>query len=215
MELDLGDEELGALDMLDEDLSTLDFARRHGLCKPYDSERPPLGELHAPPDDIFYQDLWDPSHASITNDLNGLTKERLAVTKDAALLLKAIHDLREAPGDPVTVDGRRRILGLKQELPVLRTDHELDMLTFGSTAIPDIRHLVIPSEVVNDEKDEGLEWPAKYLNYPAQCDERTKAEKLAVSREVLVHLQESIRDAYTTEDSEKVVVENLQYKPVS
>jgi hypothetical protein len=215
MELDLfsGDEEPSEL--LDEDLSPLEYARRHTLCKPYISEILALNDMHAPPDDTFYQDLWDPSQAQITNDLSGLIKERLSVTKDTALLLKAIHDFREAPSDPVTVDGRRRILSLKYELPVLRRDHELDVLTFGSTALPDIRNLAIPSEVVDKENDEGLEWPAKYFTYPAQCSDRIKAEKLAVSRDVLLYLHNEIQDAYTTEDAEQVIVENLQYKPVS
>jgi hypothetical protein len=215
MELDLGDEEPNAFELLDEELSPLEYARRHGLCKSYDSERSPFDDLNAPPDDTFYQDPWDPSHASITNELDRLTKERLAVTKDTALLLKAVHELREAPSDPVPLNGRRRILGLKQELPVLRTDHELDMLTFGSATIPDIRNLEFPSEVVDDEKDEGLEWPAKYFTYPGRCSDQIKAEKLAVSRDVLLHLQDTIRDAYTTEDSEKIIAENLQYTPVS
>jgi len=215
MELNLfsGDEELS--EPLDEELSPLEYTRRHGLCKPYNSERPALDGLHAPSDDTFYQDLWDPSHTRITNDLSGLMKERLSVTKDTAVLLRAIQDLREAPSDPVTLDGRRWILSLKQELPVLRTDHELDVLTFGSTAVPDLNNLAIPSEVVDEENDEGLEWPAKYFTYPAKCSDRIKAEKIAVSRDVLLYLSDATQDAYSAEDAKNIIVESLQYKPVS
>lgn len=203
------------LDVEEEEPSVIEYARSHGICVDYTTDQLRVDNVLVPPDDGFYQDLRDPPDADITNAVRELTKERLAVNKDAVLLLKAVHSFREPLATDVpAIDGRRRILALKQELPVLPSDYELDMLKFGSAAMPNFKHLRIPSEVTNEESDEGFEWPAKYLAYPAQSDEKVKAEKIAVSREALVYLQGAIRDDYTAADLDLTKAESLIYKSV-
>ncbi|KAF1936475.1 hypothetical protein EJ02DRAFT_413939 [Clathrospora elynae] len=201
----------------EEEPSVLEYARSHGACVDYTTERLRISDVNLPSNDTFDRDIWDPSDASITNAISGLTKERLEVNMDAALLLKAIHSFQEAPAkDYLAAEKRKWMLSLKQELPVIRSDYQLDLLNFGSAAMPDFKNLRIPNEITNEENDEGFEWPSKYSAYPAQCDEQAKAEKLAVSRDVLVHLQTSIRDTYTPDDSESIKAETLNpYVPSS
>jgi hypothetical protein len=204
------------LDLEDEELSALEYARRYGLCKAYDSEKPETGSLYSLIDDTFDQDPWDSFDESVTNAVRGLTRERLAVNKDAILFLKAVRELTDVPAqDLLMTDRWKGKLGLKLELPLLRTDNELDLMNFGSAAIPDFGTLNIPTEIVKEENDEGLQWPAKYFAYPAQCDERVKGEKLAVSKEVLVHLRDTIQEPYTPKDYEMIMVQSQKYKPVS
>jgi hypothetical protein len=199
----------------DDDRSALDYARHYGLCKPYDNEPVHDDSIPVPSDDNLDQDLWSPSKESIANAVDALIRERLAVTRDAALLLRAVHELQQkVPNDLPMTDRYHWMSNLRQELPILRTDNELDLLQFGSAAMPDLKNINIPLEFVDQEKDEGLEWPAKYLTYPAQFDNQIKAEKLAVSRDVLLHLRDAIADTYTLEDYEKNQEDHLQYKPV-
>lgn len=199
----------------EEEPSALDYARREGLSKPYYSDQFFFGNMPSPPRDDFDQDLWDLSPASITNTMNSLTKERLSVNRDAALLLKIVHNFREPPPEELlSPSSRRSARGLKQELPVLRTDNELDMLYFGCVDMPDLTKLKIPFEVVNQANDEGFEWPAKYLTYPARCVAQINAEKLAMPRDVLLYLQDAIRDSHAQGDFEKLKEECLSYRPV-
>jgi hypothetical protein len=129
-------------DLDDEELSVLDYARRHGLCVPYDAGTLHFGSLPTLSNDDVDWDLCHLSNDSITNATNALTRGRLAVNKEAALLLKIVHDLRQAPAmKEVNVERRRWMLNLRQELPVLQTDAEFDMLNFGSVAIPDFKDL--------------------------------------------------------------------------
>ncbi|KAF1839428.1 hypothetical protein BDW02DRAFT_539597 [Decorospora gaudefroyi] len=195
----------------EEEPSVVEYARAQGICVNYTVEQLLVGDIDAIASDAFDRDLLDPSDAAITNATSELTKERLAVNRDTALFLKAVHSLQEVPeADKTTKNRREWMLSLKQELPLLKTDHELDLLNFGNPAMSDLKNLHIPSETVVEENDEGLEWPAKYLAYPAQLDAQIKAEKLAVSREVLVQLQNAIRDAYTPQDSEIIKAETLR-----
>jgi len=203
------------VDLDDEGRSALDYARYHGLCTPYDREKTYHGNLPAPSGDDFDRDLWDPSNMSIANTVNTLTRERLAVNKHVIFLLKAVHELQQEPlDDGLTLDRYQRIRSLKLELPVLRTDNELDLLYFGSSAVPDFKDLRMPLETIDQEDGEGFEWPTTYVAYPIQWDKKIKAEKFAVSKDVLLHLRDAITDAYTNDDYEKIKEESLQYKPV-
>jgi hypothetical protein len=198
------------------ELPPLDYARQYGLSTPYFEEELFVGDLPTPPNDNFDQDPWDPPNASTTNMVTALIKERLAVSTYTVLLLQAVHDFcKPPPSEAPTLNLRRHARFAKQELPILRTDNELDMLSFGSTAMPDLTKLNIPSEVVKEEDDEGFKWPTKYLTYPAQCDAQIKSEKMAVSRDVLVYLQDAVTDSYSPEHFDKLKEQCLSYKPVS
>ncbi|CAG5163354.1 uncharacterized protein ALTATR162_LOCUS6417 [Alternaria atra] len=199
----------------EQDPSILEWARAQRACVDYETELLYTGNFLVPSNDDFDRYLHDPSNATIISAVSALIKERLAVDKNAALLLKAVHSLREVPTtDPSATSSQMWIRGLKQELPVLQSDHQLDLLSFGNLAVPDFKTLQIPSEVTVEQNDEGFGWPTKYFSYPAQCDAQVKAEKLAVTREVLAYLQEAIRDAYIPEDGEKIEAEGMIRKQV-
>jgi hypothetical protein len=206
------------LNILSEDEPTvLEYARFHGLSTNYALEKPTLRIIPPITDEAFDQDSVDPPDApAVTNCATELTKERLAVSKEAALLLRSVHLLSE-PLDTLQLisDRRRHILGSKHEVGLLRTDHELDVLHFGSTATPTFADLRVPLEPVDEENDEGFEWPSKYATYPAQCFERAKSEKLEVSRDILFYLQETAREHLEPPDVEKIMAEGLIHRRVS
>ncbi|CAN9283039.1 unnamed protein product [Alternaria alternata] len=202
--------------MQEQELSILEWARRQGACIDYETELLHIGRLQVPASDDYDQHLHDLSDATITTALSTLIKERLTLDKEAASLLKAVHSLQEVNATELSaIRSRMWIRDLKQELPVLQSDHELDLLNFGSVAVPDFKNLQIPSEITVEQNDEGFTWPAKYFSYPAQCDAQVKAEKLAVTKEVLEYLQEATRDAYVPEDGEKIAAESTIRKQKS
>jgi len=200
----------------EEELSVLEYARQNGLSTPFYSETLFIGGLPSPPRDNFDQDSRGLSNALTTNQTSALIKECLTVNRDAAQLLKVVHEFREPlQYDELTAKPRQFARHARQELPVLRTDNELDMICFGKASTPDLTKLNIPSEIINEENDEGFKWPRKYYRYPKQGDEQIKAEKLAIPRDVLLHLQNAIRDNFDAEDWEILKSESVRYKPVS
>jgi hypothetical protein len=200
----------------DEEPSVLEYAREQGICSDYTKELAQHSDFNIGLllGSAFDQDLRDPFDDDFANAPAAATE----LTKHVALLLKSILSLRDVPvEDPLTVDGRQRVLDLKQELPVLQTDAELDMLSFGMKLEPDVKDLRtrLPSEDLDEENDEGIGWPTKYFAYPAQCDAKIKSERLTVKRDVLSFLQSAMRDGYTLEDGEKIVAEELKSRRVS
>ncbi|ORX95794.1 hypothetical protein BCR34DRAFT_470026, partial [Clohesyomyces aquaticus] len=152
---------------------------------------------------------------SLTHQAGALTKERLNVSREAALLLKAVHYMQEPLQDEeVFPDPRRHLSRLKQEVPLLKSDPHIDLENFGSTDLPDLNSVRIPLEHFHTEDDEGPDWPTKYLAYPTEYFEAVKNEKLAVSRDHFIFLQHSIRDTYTDQDAERIKAEDVRYKRV-
>ena len=105
---------------------------------------------------------------------------------------------------------------MKQELPVLQTDAELDMLSFGTKVEPDFKDIQqrLPLEILDEEKDEGLGWPAKYLSYPLRYDATIRDERLAVTREAMTFLQDTLIDEYTPDDNAIIMAEALKSRDV-
>lgn len=199
--------------------SVLEYAREQGICVDYTTELPRLLDICLSLKNTLDQDPWDSFDDECTNATNAaqeLTKERLTLNKEAALLLKTILTLQEPPqDDPLTADARQT-RELKQELPVLQTDAELDLLHFGTRVELDFRDIRrrLPSEDLDDENDEGFAWPAKYHAYPAQCDAKLKNEKLAMTRDALSFLQNAVEDDYSIQDEEQVMAEEMQRRVV-
>ncbi|KAF2279047.1 uncharacterized protein EI97DRAFT_431268, partial [Westerdykella ornata] len=130
-----------------------------------------------------------------------MIRERLTVSKDAALLLKSMLAMRAVPEDGLPLDSCwKRMSPLNLELPLLHSDNETDLQEFGNTDVPSFSNIRLPLETVDDEKDEGLGWPAAYLEYPKIHDAECQAEKLAVSRGVLLFLQKVIHDDWGQTD---------------
>lgn len=187
----------------DDDFDVLEYARSHGLCIDYTSELQHAFSFDAPSHNTLIEDLRGPSDDINANVVDNLIKERLTLSKDAASLLRTILTVPPAQPSSISASDSKRdcIRRLKQELPILSTDPDLDVIGFGSVALPDLQHEKIPFEVVNEENDEGFQWPTRYFAYPSQVSETVKHEKLVVPREALVLLQQTIRDDDTKEDA--------------
>ncbi|KAJ4312450.1 hypothetical protein N0V94_007425 [Neodidymelliopsis sp. IMI 364377] len=205
----------------EEEPSVLEYAREAGICNDYTNELPSLHDLSTSLKNAFDQDPRDPFDDDLANAATAavqLTRQRLSIARDVALLLKEVLSLRDAApnGDANGDDDRRRILELKMEMPVLSTDAEIGMLGFGRREELDLRDLRtrLPSEDVDEENDEGFGWPVEYLAYPALYDRKIKGEKLAVTMGDLSFLQGAVRDEYTTEDYKKMIEEDLKARRV-
>ena len=204
------------LDLAEQDPSVLAYARFYGLCIDYASEPPRLPDTSTPSSESFQAGLVDlPTSHPFTDPADKLKKDRLTISNEAALLLKDIFSLQHSLAhSPLTIKTWRHTSRLKQEVPLLRSNAELDLHEFGSTEIPSLTGSNIPLAEVNEEHDEGLQWPSRYWDYPRLWEERVESEKWSVSKDVLFLLQDAVRDTWTPEDSEKITGESSNQKMV-
>ena len=83
------------------------------------------------------------------------------------------------------------------EPPLLKTDHECDFQSFMSMAEkgrqPNLKNEFFPSEDVDTEADEGLEWPSWYAELPGKVWKGVESEKLKVGSDVMQFLQQVFR----------------------
>lgn len=205
------------LDLSEPESPILDYARTHGLSRDYALESPFYGVIPTPADDAYDEALRLPIEATYQPSVHILLRERLAVNKDTAILLKEVLSGKQALVNDEDQQYRawKEVSGLKLERPLLSTDSELDLLEFGSTKEPDLNDLRVPLDSVDEENDEGLCWPSSYLRCPEKCFDQINSDKIRVSKEVLVLLQDTVTDPWTTADDERVQNEIYGYKRVS
>ena len=173
--------------------SMLEYARFYGLTRNY-LEDDPLQHLAAPHD--IYPGLEDNDDLfQIRADAVKIPDERLTIDEDAASLLSSVLALAQQPpsrnGDDYEID-TRKVQRMKVEVPLLRTDPEVDLLHFAQKIVPDLANEFLPLETVDEEADEGLDWPSWCHNLPEELTRKLKAEKLDVTNDALVALQEAL-----------------------
>ena len=176
----------------EEDPSILDYARFYGLISDH-FEPHPLRRIAAR-DTSHPLELDDDDGLSPLNfPACGLPQERLTVDAGAAVILSSIAaPAKVPPAHSAEVIDTHRIRNLKLELPLLRSDHEVDMLNFGPRVLPDLEHEFLPLEAVNEEADEGLTWPLTCYQLPGEFANKSASEKLCVSSNALAYLQETL-----------------------
>ncbi|KAF2734976.1 hypothetical protein EJ04DRAFT_601906 [Polyplosphaeria fusca] len=205
MELQFGEEEP----------SVVEYLRFHGLTSDYLQEPFPLRDCNPPTNSMFEADLNELADCLYSCQVLPSTKERLTVCKEAAFLLKSVDDFQQELGSVwSTVKGWKRRQEIGMELPILQTDHELDVLHFGTLTQPDFRDLKVPLESLDTEKGEGLEWPTAYHVFSMTLDQQAKSEKIAVGVDSLHFLQNAIKNTSPPPEWESTILHSLEYRKV-
>ena len=173
----------------------LEYARSHGLAYDY-LDRNPLADLRQPDD--FLQQLENMSDGLEGSKLNDdCSDERLFSDEEATSLLASVTVLTEQSlqfDEDKSIDPHR-FREMKYDLPMLRSDHELDMKSFVTQVVPDLEREFLPLEKVDEEVDEGLEWPIKYCTLLEEFANKVQSEKLQVSNDVLVYLRDIVKSS--------------------
>jgi hypothetical protein len=207
--------------------SVLDYARFYGIAVDHLMSDPvkciPVDK--AEDIDSSLRDPIDAPHLSLASlpSLAQFEKEKLGVGRDAAVFLCSamkppviLHDESEKLWDECLPD-RYRVTNMMQEVPMVKSDHELDMRLFRSRISLETLELDLPLEIIDDENDEGLRFPSNFWEMSRQMRERLKREKLDCTREVLMFIQ-GIRDpgaSLTEEWIQDLLERELCYTKVS
>ena len=173
--------------------SVLLYARSHGLCSAYDREPVPALDLAPPLSRAREPCCPDTSDVEVNAAAAALLREKMRVNAEAAKLLRCVVQGRGERGEGAgEVDAWERVRALRIEVPVLRTDVEMDLVRFRERegVKGRVELLGISSEKVDGLMGEELEWPAGHAGFAALWDERVSGEKLRVSAEAMRWLQE-------------------------
>ena len=176
----------------DDEPTVLEYARHHGLANAHLQHHALSdaflnhkdAELNGLEDDPWLFKIED--HATYSPDT------RLQVDGSVTHFLAAITN---PPSEACQFDEECQVLtnprrSLKQELPLLRTDHEEDLRQFVKPFDPSLADEHLPLEGLDDELDEGLGWPSSCFGVSKRIEQECWAEKLVVSRKVLPYLDE-------------------------
>lgn len=189
----------------------IDYARFYGLVQNH-REPPPLQGLTLPENlGSFLEDPPELFHVDLSNVK--VPEERLAIDAGAASLLSSIPESAKCEFEDLGID-RHRVRRMKNELPLLRSDHEIDLLRFVSPIVPDLENEFLPLETLDIEEDEGVEWPSSYYALPDEFTRKSRSEKIEASKDDFLYLQQVLK--YHLEGGEHAAfeIDGLPYKKV-
>ena len=185
------------MELKDKKEALLEYARFYGIardhleCSPFESLPFLLEYLHKEPDDS-HEDFSD--FGEIEAAARSPLPERLTIDRHSLTYLRELRTEEQLipQWELLPELDPHRIRNLKQELPLLRTDHETDMLDFPRRMEVDLKNEFIPLEKVDEEQDEGLTWPTKYKDFADAYFKDLREEKLGISRDVLAYMQDAL-----------------------
>lgn len=190
----------------------IDYARFYGLvqnhCEPHPLQGltlpENLGSFLEDPPELFH---IDPSIVKVP-------EERLAIDAGAALLLSSIPESAKHEIEDVGID-RHRVRRMKIELPLLRSDHEIDLMRFVSPIVPDLENEFLPLETLDIEEDEGVEWPSSYYALPDGFAKKSRSEKIEASKDDFLYLQQALKCHLEGGEHAAFEIDGSSYKRVS
>ncbi|KAF2143875.1 uncharacterized protein K452DRAFT_247364, partial [Aplosporella prunicola CBS 121167] len=193
--------------ILHDEPTILQYARFHGIAKKFTSQYPLDPDL-IPTAPIFLSEgLLDPVGAvSLELPRNFRIEERLCVNEATLAFLQSTCSVPKLHAEKDPFMARlNRVRNFKAELPILSSDNEMDMKRFLKQPVVDLGDTEIQPEHVDEEKDEGMAWPTKCETLPADYDKQVASEKLQVSRNILLYLQNTLKCNMTPEEIETTI----------
>ena len=125
----------------------------------------------------------------------GLSRERMFIDAATASLLAWVTQPTNTSANFDDNNGldAQRCRRLKHALPILHSDHECDLQEFLRPYEPDLQNEFLPLEILDEEADEGLTWPSKYLELPNEIWKKLTTEKLEITCEALQYVSGIVR----------------------
>ncbi len=202
---------------MDEEPCILEYARFHGLAREHRIDAFDVQSILNWHTNASSDLLADPKNApTISIAAEFPENEKLSLDTDARAFLASIIGLQEdLPFDVLDHCDVRQAKELRLETPLLRTDHELDVRSFGRKLPRTFGTVNLPFAGVVDENDEGFSWPTKFQSLLFQVGKWSRSEKLAMPRPTVAYLTSAISDEYTALDDEETIAQDLIYRRVS
>jgi hypothetical protein len=197
------------------DFSLVQYARYHGLA--IDHQADDLLEDYSE-EAILDLELASPKLPEFeVPPFEGLLNEpKFTLDDRGRVLLASCIRCPDAPSCRDALPRHHSIRNLKLELPLLMTDHTLDMRRFTSRPSFELRDLDLGLFVPDSNMNDILPWPAEEsFNLAPNWDKEMAREKLRVSKEALLYVQDTLRIKCEPTLFTELMKENLEYQEVS
>ena len=172
----------------DDEPSVLKYARFHG---------PTVNHLATCPIQRCIRDLNcaesadEPTLLEVEGSLAQIPHKCLLIPENAlALLTKCTKPRGQELHDGVPLPKIHRLRDMKVELPLLRTDPEVDMQDHPRRVMPELAKEPIPLVKVEDRKDESFLWLGCSHSLLAKVNAKLASESLIISKDTILYLQE-------------------------
>lgn len=221
---------------LDNELTALEYARTHSIALDHLNPDMPLTDLRLAhehhtsiPSNQAATALEDGELASVSTLIPPgfkVPQESLSICKESLPLLAAFSEtiagssknesceIEEITDRLLCVKSKGTVCE-KLELPVLRSDHELDVASWGGREEAVLEDLNLPREPIDEGSGKGLAWGGKVMGEVGRIEQGIQRERLVVDAEIAGFLFGVMRDEWCEDGKREVWEREICYKRVS
>ncbi|MCJ1312007.1 hypothetical protein MMC25_005681 [Agyrium rufum] len=156
--------------------SVLEWARFYSLCVDHCEEDPLSFEISHLSQPLIFEDTSSLAELNA----NTIPTEKIHLDKSTVHILSSITK-PEIFDTFQCIPTRRPIHDAYAELPLLRTHHASDVTRFRKYFATNLRKERFPTEKLDREGDEGVDWPARYIDYHVEAERWVKSSRLSTS----------------------------------
>lgn len=143
----------------------------------------------------YIEESADPAGLTSLESLVSLdelnSNERWEIDKESAAFLNhVVIETNKDYTDLLLQSAQTSLRELKVKEPVLLTDPQLDMMKIMERSKLELKAEDLNPHKLNHDNDEGLKWPAKYANLPAQLHQKIDSERLILDVETIEYLKD-------------------------
>lgn len=196
----------------DSDQSILEYARFHGIARPFELSIPPdilANFAHFKELTTISQDLQDASTLFPVPE-RGLVSEKLSLAPAGRALLHSVLSFGRENNAELQVEqfDAPRFQKLKIDEPLLSSDHEQDVryCRRAGQRAQRFKLTLLPQEI-DVENDEGIEWPSQYLKLGDHFCRLLRAEKLDIPKSLVPEMTQLLSNKSNGSDEETFAAE--------
>lgn len=218
----------------EDELSVLEYARFHSIVRDHLNPEIPLSNLltahqnhesiHADEPVLILETEKLPTVCTLLPEGHTYPKDSPSVPKEALSFLSLITGKTALQNESLEVEeNANRLLDARSkgtalevlELPILRSDAELDFACFKCREEPVVEDLKLPREPIDEKRGQGLEWGVEMNEVVGKIHDKVAREKVTVEAKSIQFLLATIRDEWNEEDDAELWDQQTRYKRAS
>lgn len=195
-------------------MSTLEYARSHGLAVDHLNSDPTATFGHLQATILEDPGLSETLPKELPDSDESFLLERLSITKESAFFLATSISKVYPPKAPDPYQTYRRMKAVRLETPLLPKDLGHNRTAQTNDVENGLTRALAQDGGLQLAHDNGPEWSSEDLNLSSEWTAGIESERIDSTREVLLAIQNSLKDEYGSQMEAGIIQTELNYSKV-
>ena len=196
------------------DMSILEYARGHGLAFDHLNNDPTATFDQLQATSLEEPDFAETLSKEFSDYDESLLFERLSITKESAIFLATSITNVYSPEAPDPYQMYRCMKAMRLEPPLLPKDHGHSHPVQANDIRNELTSALTQNEGLRLGCDNDPEWSPEELKLSSEWTAAIESERIDSTREVLLAIQNNLKDEYSSQTEADIIQTELNYSKV-